>query len=99
VRNNYISSPVFIANADGLSAPLQVHTNAGLTNFFQVLADGTIRIGQGAFGANLNGNGRILIGNTTAPTGTPSSGGVLYVQSGALKFKGSSGTVTNIANA
>lgn len=36
--------------------------------------------------------------NTTEPA-TPTGGGVLYVQSGALKYKGSSGTVTTLANA
>ncbi|MGW1949984.1 hypothetical protein ACWCRC_37475, partial [Streptomyces sp. NPDC001940] len=36
---------------------------------------------------------------TTAPTGTPTGGGVLYVEAGALKFKGSSGTVTTLAPA
>lgn len=35
--------------------------------------------------------------NGTAPAGTPSGGGYLYVESGALKYKGSSGTVTTIA--
>ena len=35
----------------------------------------------------------------TAPSSNPTGGGVLYVASGALKFRGSSGTVTTIANA
>ena len=35
----------------------------------------------------------------TAPTANPTGGGYLYVQGGALKYRGSSGTVTNIANA
>jgi hypothetical protein len=39
------------------------------------------------------------IANGTAPTANPSGGGVLYVESGALKYRGSSGTVTTIANA
>lgn len=46
------------------------------------------------------GSGVIGIANTTtAPTSNPSAGGVLYVESGALKFRGSSGTVTTIAAA
>jgi hypothetical protein len=46
------------------------------------------------------GVGVVSIGNVdTAPTGTPVGGGVLYVDSGALKWKGSSGTVTTIATA
>ncbi|WP_328757472.1 hypothetical protein [Streptomyces sp. NBC_00271] len=36
---------------------------------------------------------------TTLPTGTPSAGGVVYVEAGALKYKGSSGTVTVLAPA
>jgi fructose-specific component phosphotransferase system IIB-like protein len=42
--------------------------------------------------------GTIFIGNQSAP-GTPTGGGYLYVESGALKYKGSSGTVTTIAAA
>jgi len=43
------------------------------------------------------GEGVIFIANaTTAPTGTPTGGGVLYVEGGALKYKGSSGTVTTL---
>ena len=42
----------------------------------------------------------LFIGNTeTAPTGNPSSGGFMWVEAGALKYRGSSGTVTTIANA
>ena len=40
----------------------------------------------------------IVIYNGTAPTGNI-SGGILYVESGALKYRGSSGTVTTLANA
>ena len=39
-----------------------------------------------------------FIANSTEPA-TPTGGGTLYVQAGALKYKGSSGTVTTIANA
>jgi hypothetical protein len=42
----------------------------------------------------------IYIGNAaTAPTANPVSGGVLYVEAGALKYRGSSGTVTTLAPA
>lgn len=43
--------------------------------------------------------GVTTISNTTAPTDTPVGGGYLFVESGALKFKGSSGTVTTVATA
>lgn len=39
------------------------------------------------------------LANATAPSANPSGGGVLYVEGGALKYRGSSGTVTTIANA
>jgi hypothetical protein len=46
------------------------------------------------------GDGVLSIKNAaTAPTTDPSDGGILYVESGALKFRGSGGTVTTIANA
>lgn len=52
-------------------------------------------------GAGLgSGSGVVSIGNaTTTPTTDPSGGGVLYAEAGALKWRGSSGTVTTIANA
>jgi hypothetical protein len=40
----------------------------------------------------------IVIYNGTAPTGNV-AGGILYVEAGALKYRGSSGTVTTLANA
>jgi hypothetical protein len=47
-----------------------------------------------------NGAGEIQIANaTTVPTTNPTGGGVLYVQGGSLKYRGSSGTVTTIAAA
>lgn len=46
-----------------------------------------------------NYTGWVFIANRTSVPGTPSGGGVLYCESGALKYKGSSGTVTTIAPA
>lgn len=46
------------------------------------------------------GVGQIAIANaTTVPTTNPTGGGLLYVEAGALKYRGSSGTVTTIAPA
>lgn len=45
-------------------------------------------------------SGGVAIGNTAvAPTTNPAGGGFLYVESGALKYRGSSGTVTTLAAA
>lgn len=42
----------------------------------------------------------VFIGDaTTVPTGNPASGGFLYVEAGALKYRGSSGTVTTVGPA
>jgi hypothetical protein len=41
----------------------------------------------------------IHLANATVPTANPTGGGVLYVEGGALKYRGSSGTVTTIAAA
>ncbi|MGW3305875.1 hypothetical protein ACWDG9_04720 [Streptomyces sp. NPDC001073] len=58
---------------------------------------GTINIGSSQWN---DGTSVILLANTTAvPATNPTGGGYLYVDSGALKFRGSSGTVTTIANA
>lgn len=58
--------------------------------------------GNVGFGANSFGTGAtnvLGILNGTAPSTSPSGMGQLYVESGALKFRGSSGTVTIIAPA
>ncbi|KYF87776.1 hypothetical protein BE20_24845 [Sorangium cellulosum] len=47
-----------------------------------------------------NGQGVIGIGNVTSiPTSNPVGGGCLYAQTGSLRWRGSSGTVTTIAPA
>lgn len=57
---------------------------------------------QVATGGDTNGDGTGVIGLANAsvvPSTNPSGGGVLYAQAGALKWRGSSGTVTTIAPA
>ena len=66
--------------------------NQTLTFNASVAIGGAASLGGGkgvAFIANAN----------TVPTTDPSGGGILYVESGALKFRGSSGTITTIAAA
>jgi hypothetical protein len=49
---------------------------------------------------NLDSNGSMFVANsTTVPSSDPTGGGYLYVEAGALKYRGSSGTVTTIGNA
>jgi hypothetical protein len=57
----------------------------------------SIRINTTSLGG---GVGVLAIANaTTNPSSNPTTGGVLYVNAGALTYRGSSGTVTVIANA
>lgn len=52
-------------------------------------------------GSSLGGGDKVIFiaNRTTAPTTNPSGGGILYAEAGALKYRGSSGTVTTIAAA
>lgn len=57
-----------------------------------------IGIGQGAADSFGGGVGVMFVANAgTVPTTNPTGGGVLYVEAGALKYRGSSGTVTTLA--
>ncbi len=58
-------------------------------------SSGNFGVGATTFGASA---AKVLgLGNATAPTTSPAAMGQLYVESGALKYRGSSGTVTTIA--
>jgi hypothetical protein len=58
---------------------------------------GNVGIGTGTFGTSA---AKVLgLANATAPSTSPVGMGQLYVEAGALKYRGSSGTVTTIANA
>ena len=49
------------------------------------------------YASDSSDSSHMKIYNSTSAPNTPTGGGALYVQSGALKWKGSSGTVTTIA--
>ena len=92
------------------SANLQEWQNSGGTARAQVTADGSIltsatltttqNLRVGGLAANGGGVGIIGIVNaTTVPTSNPTGGGILYVEAGALKYRGSSGTITTLGAA
>lgn len=89
--------------ADTLKTDDAFQTGGLLTALLGATLTGSIRLGgaAGVGGANLGGGvGVIGIANAaTVPSSNPASGGVLYVESGALKYRGSSGTTTTIAAA
>ena len=61
-------------------------------------ADSSGNIGLNGFDQYGSGAGVVFIANAvTPPTTNPTGGGILYVDAGALKYRGSSGTVTTIA--
>jgi hypothetical protein len=72
----------------------------GTNNAIRMTVTATGNIGFGTTDQFGSGVGVIGVANrTTAPTTNPTGGGVLYVESGALKYRGSSGTVTTLAAA
>ena len=69
-----------------------------IMEFERVASGGNIGIRtKSQFGA---GHGVIAIANASvAPSVNPKGGGILYIEDGALKYRGSGGTVTEIAKA
>lgn len=90
----------------GGSATGELILSADVTRFFdkpssvevfRVTSGGNLGIGVSTFGTAA---AKVIgIANGTAPTTSPGGMGQLYVEGGALKYRGSSGTVTTIANA
>jgi hypothetical protein len=68
-----------------------------LSNAFRITSGLNFGFATTSFGTNA---ARVLgIANGTAPNSSPAGMGQLYVESGALKYRGSSGTVTTLAAA
>ncbi len=77
------------------SGNFDVVDRSSATIRFTIDPSGNFGLGSTTFGG---GAGVINIKNvTTAPTTNPTTSGLLYVEAGALKYRGSSGTVTTIA--
>jgi len=80
---------------------------AGTQSQWNVLTSATTRVmaatgapNLGIFGIPIPGNGvRVvyLANATTIPNANPTGGGIIYVDNGALKYRGPGGTVTTIA--
>jgi hypothetical protein len=62
-------------------------------------SSGNVGIGIGASTFGTSAAKVLGLANATAPSTSPAGMGQLYVEAGALKYRGSSGTVTTIANA
>ena len=74
-----------------------VGSDGRLTSASGVAATSWLRLGNWTQSLG-GGSGVFAIANAaTVPTTNPTGGGILYVEAGALKYRGSSGTVTTIA--
>ena len=83
--------------ADGLAGYGAFKFAANTTTLATIDASGNLLLKTTSIGTSAVGV--IGLGNATAPTTSPAGMGQLYVEGGALKYRGSSGTVTTIANA
>lgn len=86
---------VMAAAASGSGFEIRVNGNGSPSVF--ISAAGNVGLGTTSFGTAAVGV--IAISNGTAPTSSPAGMGQLYVESGALKYRGSSGTITTIGAA
>ena len=81
---------------------IRVYAGGGATpsayvDLFHDLADATVKAGTGRI--RLDSPSGCFVPNASSVPGTPTGGGVFYVEAGALKYKGSSGTISTIAPA
>lgn len=86
------TTAVFSSNNEG-DAILNADLNSVRDNSaIRLRVDGTERM-------HIDSDGNVFISNSTLAPATPTGGGILYVQSGALIYKGSSGTITTLGPA
>lgn len=113
LANGYFDGAAFRAQNDGEVSYLLQGGTGGLkyaTTNGTVLADGSASLSErfsvtpdGNVGVNIvggaGGEGVVAIANAVAAPTANIAGGILYVEGGALKFRGSAGTITTIAPA
>jgi hypothetical protein len=76
---------------------VRLQTGTGRDGF---VLDGTNASFFARYGSYGSGQNVIFIHNaTTTPTADPTGGGILFVENGALKYRGPNGTVTTVAPA
>ena len=84
-------------NSASWTTVLQVDGTTGLAVTGTGSFTGNVGIGTTDFGTSA---AKVIgIANGTAPSSSPAAMGQLYVESGALKYRGSSGTITTLGNA
>ena len=98
--NSHATYPggVWIGRSSGSTGPIMFGTGGSTPSTIQMTLDSLGNLLVGLTAAGTTAAKTIQIANGTAPTANV-TGGQLYVESGALKYRGSSGTVTTIAAA
>jgi hypothetical protein len=88
----YVDTPFVVSRATGNITLTPAFVVRRATSAVSSLSLNTSSLGGGV--------GVVAIGNAnTVPASNPSGGGVLFVEAGALKYRGSSGTVTVLGSA
>lgn len=96
----YYNGSAWVSIAIGTTGQL-LTVNAGIPSWqtLSTLTSGSTSLSVTASYVNLTPVTSVFIANSSAPGSNPVGGGYLYVESGALKYRGSSGTITTIGPA
>jgi len=95
VANSGVGVGTGMLSTDGSGYSLLLGVNG--SEKMRIDSSGNVGVGVSTFGTSA---AKVIgLANATAPSTSPAGMGQLYVESGALKFRGSSGTITTIAAA
>lgn len=100
-RFGYDGSKTIVSDATG-GRDVALISGSSPRQLLTAGSDGNAYLGSKTAGSSNGGGGVVCFvmqNAVTLPTTNPAGGGILYVDAGALKFRGSSGTVTVIAPA
>jgi hypothetical protein len=84
---------------NGSNSGFVVKFASGLTTFGNDFGAPLAFITNNTERVRIDVNGNVLVANTASAPAAPASGGVFYVEAGALKYRGSGGTITTVAPA
>ena len=84
-----------VGGNDAINIGLDLSVSGGEINYAALFNGGNVGIGTTTPNEILDVNGRQFLSNQSAPS-TPTGGGTIYVEGGALKYIGSSGTITTL---
>jgi hypothetical protein len=92
-----VTSDSYITHTGGSTANQLLGFGCQGVQQLVINGSGNVGVGVSTFGTSA---AKVLgLADATAPSTSPAGMGQLYVEAGALKYRGSSGTVTTIANA